>query len=153
MRCTRGAIFDVIVDLRPDSPTFKQHLGVVLTAENRRMLYVPEGFAHGFLTLEDDTEVFYQISEFYEPGVPGASAGTIRPSASTGRRSRSSSPSATGAIPTSIPAARAGDERRPSGATSRRPAAGQDIVRLMAELYPICRSITGDGAPRDARRS
>lgn len=66
-RCTRGSLCDVIVDLRPDSPTYKKHLSVVLTSENRRMLYVPEGFAHGFLTLEDDTEVFYQISEFYRP--------------------------------------------------------------------------------------
>jgi len=67
VRCARGSIFDVIVDLRPASPTFKKHLGVELTADNRRMLYVPEGFAHGFLTLEDETEVFYQISEFYAP--------------------------------------------------------------------------------------
>lgn len=65
VRCTRGSLCDVIVDLRPDSPTYKKHLSVVLTSENRRMLYVPEGFAHGFLTLDDDTEVFYQISEFY----------------------------------------------------------------------------------------
>jgi len=67
VRCTRGSIFDVIVDLRPDSPTFKGHFGVELTAENRRLLYVPEGFAHGLLTLEDATEIFYQISEFYAP--------------------------------------------------------------------------------------
>ena len=67
VRCARGSIFDAIVDLRPASPTFKKHLGVVLTADSRRMLYVPEGFAHGFLTLEDGTEVFYQISEFYAP--------------------------------------------------------------------------------------
>ena len=66
-RCMRGSLCDVIVDLRPDSPTYNKHLSVVLTSENRRMLYVPEGFAHGFLTLEDDTEVFYQISEFYRP--------------------------------------------------------------------------------------
>jgi dTDP-4-dehydrorhamnose 3,5-epimerase len=65
VRCTRGSIYDVIVDLRPDSPSFKQWAAVELTEENRRMLYVPEGFAHGFQTLEDDTEVFYQISEFY----------------------------------------------------------------------------------------
>jgi dTDP-4-dehydrorhamnose 3,5-epimerase len=67
IRCTTGAIFDAIIDLRKDSATFKQHLGVVLTAENRRMLYIPEGFAHGFQTLEDNTEVFYQMSEFYSP--------------------------------------------------------------------------------------
>jgi dTDP-4-dehydrorhamnose 3,5-epimerase len=67
IRCTRGSLCDVIIDLRPDAPTFKKHLKVVLTSESKRMLYVPEGFAHGFLTLEDDTEVFYQISEFYEP--------------------------------------------------------------------------------------
>jgi dTDP-4-dehydrorhamnose 3,5-epimerase len=67
VRCTMGAIHDVIIDLRPTSPAYKQHLAVVLTAENRRMLYVPEGFAHGFQTLADDTEVFYQMSEFYSP--------------------------------------------------------------------------------------
>ncbi|MCB0071431.1 MAG: dTDP-4-dehydrorhamnose 3,5-epimerase [Caldilineaceae bacterium] len=68
VRCTRGAIHDVIIDLRPDSPTFMRHVGVLLTPEERNMLYVPEGFAHGFLTLEDHTEVFYQMSEFYVPG-------------------------------------------------------------------------------------
>jgi dTDP-4-dehydrorhamnose 3,5-epimerase len=65
--CNRGAIYDVIVDLRPDSPTFIEWLAVELHAENRRMLYIPEGFAHGFQTLEDNTEIFYQISEFYAP--------------------------------------------------------------------------------------
>jgi len=67
VRCTRGSLHDVIVDLRPGSPTYAKSLGVLLSAENRRMLYVPEGFAHGFLTLEDATEVFYQISELYAP--------------------------------------------------------------------------------------
>ena len=67
VRCTLGAIFDVIIDLRADSPTCKQWLGEELTAKNRRMLYIPEGFAHGFLTLEDTTEVFYQISTQYVP--------------------------------------------------------------------------------------
>ncbi len=67
VRCTRGAIYDVIVDLRPESPTFKQWVGVELTVENRRMLYIPEGVAHGFQTLADNTEVFYQMSEFYHP--------------------------------------------------------------------------------------
>lgn len=67
IRCIRGAIYDVIIDLRPDSTTFRQWLATELTADNRRMLYVPEGFAHGFQTLEDDTEVFYQMSEFYAP--------------------------------------------------------------------------------------
>jgi dTDP-4-dehydrorhamnose 3,5-epimerase len=67
VRCTMGSIFDVIIDVRPDSPTFKQYFSVVLSAENRTALYVPEGFAHGFQTLEDNSEVFYQISEFYVP--------------------------------------------------------------------------------------
>jgi len=67
VRCTMGAIYDVIIDLRPHSSTFKQWLSIELTADNRRMLYIPEGFAHGFQTLEDDTEVFYQMSEFYHP--------------------------------------------------------------------------------------
>jgi dTDP-4-dehydrorhamnose 3,5-epimerase len=65
VRCTRGSLYDVIIDLRPGSTTFTRHFAVVLTAENRKMLYVPAGFAHGFQTLEDDTEVLYQISEFY----------------------------------------------------------------------------------------
>jgi len=68
VRCTRGAIYDVIVDLRPDSPTFKQWIGVELTADSYRMLYVPEGFAHGFITLEDNTDVTYQVTQFYTPG-------------------------------------------------------------------------------------
>ena len=67
VRCTAGAIYDVIIDLRPWSPTFTQHVGVNLTAQNHRMLYVPQGFAHGFQTLEDHSEVYYQISEFYAP--------------------------------------------------------------------------------------
>ena len=68
VRCTRGAIYDVIVDLRPESPTFRKWIAVELSADNRRMLYVPPGFAHGFQSLVDDTEVFYQISTFYHPG-------------------------------------------------------------------------------------
>jgi dTDP-4-dehydrorhamnose 3,5-epimerase len=67
VRCTRGAIYDVIADIRPASPTLGKHVGLLLTADNRRSLYVPRGFAHGFLTLTDDTEVFYQMSEFYAP--------------------------------------------------------------------------------------
>lgn len=67
VRCTQGAIFDVIVDLRPDSPTFKQWFGEELTAANHLMLYVPAGFAHGYQTLEDNSEMFYQVSEFYVP--------------------------------------------------------------------------------------
>lgn len=66
-RCTMGAIYDVIIDLRHDSSTFKQWFAVELTAQNRRALYIPEGLAHGFQTLEDNTEVFYQMSEFYHP--------------------------------------------------------------------------------------
>ena len=67
MRCTRGAIHDVLLDLRPDSPTFKQHVGVDLSAESGAALYVPVGIAHGFQTLADATEVFYQMSESYDP--------------------------------------------------------------------------------------
>jgi len=67
IRCTRGSIYDAIIDLRRESPTFKKHIAVVLSAENGKMLYVPEGFAHGFQTLEDNSEVFYQISQFYAP--------------------------------------------------------------------------------------
>ncbi|MEL7354097.1 MAG: dTDP-4-dehydrorhamnose 3,5-epimerase [Cyanobacteria bacterium J06560_5] len=67
IRCTRGAIFDVIVDLREDSPTYLAHVGVELSAENWRSLYVPDMFAHGYQTLTDNTEVLYQVSEFYTP--------------------------------------------------------------------------------------
>jgi dTDP-4-dehydrorhamnose 3,5-epimerase len=66
VRCTQGAIYDVILDLRPQSSTFREWVAVVLTAEERNMIYVPKGCAHGFLTLKDETEVFYQISEFYD---------------------------------------------------------------------------------------
>ncbi len=68
VRCTQGEIYDVIIDLRVDSPTFRKWEAVVLSSENRKMLYIPEGFAHGFQTLEDFTEVFYQISCPYVPG-------------------------------------------------------------------------------------
>src|SRR5829696_3793740 len=68
VRCTNGAVYDAIVDLRPDSPTYLQHIGVELTASNRRALYVPEMLAHRYLPLTDDAEVFYQVSEFYAPG-------------------------------------------------------------------------------------
>jgi dTDP-4-dehydrorhamnose 3,5-epimerase len=67
VRCTAGGLYDVIVDLRPDSPTYLQHVGVELTARNRRALYIPQMFAHGFQALQDATEVFYQMSEFYVP--------------------------------------------------------------------------------------
>jgi len=63
--CTRGAIFDVIIDLRRDSPTFKDHFAVQLDERNGKMLYIPAGFAHGFQTLENDTEVFYRMSQVY----------------------------------------------------------------------------------------
>jgi len=65
VRCTRGAIYDVVLDLRPQSLTFRNSIAVRLTAENRTMLYIPKGCAHGFLTLEPETEVFYQMSEVY----------------------------------------------------------------------------------------
>lgn len=71
IRCTRGSIFDAIVDLRPGSRTFKRWIGVELTAENRRALYVPEGFAHGYQTLEPDTETYYLVSEYYTPEAEG----------------------------------------------------------------------------------
>ncbi|HEY9812669.1 MAG TPA: dTDP-4-dehydrorhamnose 3,5-epimerase, partial [Candidatus Sericytochromatia bacterium] len=67
IRCTRGAIYQVVIDIRPDSLTFKQWVAVELTTENRKMLYVPKGMASGFQTLMDNTEVFYQMAEFYHP--------------------------------------------------------------------------------------
>jgi dTDP-4-dehydrorhamnose 3,5-epimerase len=66
VRCTSGAIWDVAVDLRTDSPTFMRHVGIELTARNHRQLFIPAGCAHGFITLEDDSEVFYQMSAAYE---------------------------------------------------------------------------------------
>ena len=67
VRCTMGSIYDVIIDLRPDSPTYKQWVGVELTATNYKMIYLPEGFAHGYQTLTDHSETFYQTSQFYSP--------------------------------------------------------------------------------------
>jgi dTDP-4-dehydrorhamnose 3,5-epimerase len=71
VRCTRGAILDIIVDLRPESPTYLDHVAVELTADNHRALYVPERFAHGYQVLEDVTETSYQVGEFYTPGSEG----------------------------------------------------------------------------------
>jgi dTDP-4-dehydrorhamnose 3,5-epimerase len=71
VRCTRGAILDIIVDLRPESPTYLQHVAVELSADNHRALYVPERFAHGYQVLEDSTETSYQVGEFYTPNVEG----------------------------------------------------------------------------------
>src|SRR5262249_12477442 len=71
VRATRGAILDIIVDLRPESPTFLEHVAVELSAENERALYVPERFAHGYQVLEDETETSYQVGEFYAPECEG----------------------------------------------------------------------------------
>jgi dTDP-4-dehydrorhamnose 3,5-epimerase len=71
VRCTRGAILDIIVDLRPESPTYLGHVAVELTADNHRALYVPERFAHGYQVLENGTETSYQVGEFYAPGSEG----------------------------------------------------------------------------------
>lgn len=71
VRCTMGAIYDVIVDIRPGSPTYLRWIGVELSAQNHRMLYIPEGFAHGFQTLTDDVEVTYQVTAFYTPSAEG----------------------------------------------------------------------------------
>ena len=67
VRCTAGAIYDVAIDLRPDSVTFKEWVAIELTAENHLMFFIPEGFAHGFQTLSDDSEIFYQMSGIYHP--------------------------------------------------------------------------------------
>jgi dTDP-4-dehydrorhamnose 3,5-epimerase len=67
IRCTRGAVFDVIVDLRPDSPTYKQWLGMTLSMDDYRVLYMPKDFAHGFQALEDNSEIMYLVSEAYAP--------------------------------------------------------------------------------------
>ncbi|MBD2359712.1 dTDP-4-dehydrorhamnose 3,5-epimerase [Anabaena sp. UHCC 0399] len=68
IRCIKGAIYDVIIDMRPESPTFLSHIGVELTSDNHRALYVPEMFAHGYQALTDDAEIVYQVGEFYTPG-------------------------------------------------------------------------------------
>jgi dTDP-4-dehydrorhamnose 3,5-epimerase len=68
IRCTRGRIYDVIIDLRPDSPTFMKWVGNELSADNYKMVYVPGNFAHGFVALEDQSEVYYPVTEFYTPG-------------------------------------------------------------------------------------
>jgi dTDP-4-dehydrorhamnose 3,5-epimerase len=67
VRCIRGSLYDVIVDLRPDSPTFLKWFGAELSAENRTMMFVPKGFGHAFITLEENTEAFYMVTEFYAP--------------------------------------------------------------------------------------
>jgi len=71
VRCVRGGIFDVLVDLRPDSPTFLRHVGVELTSVNRLALYIPPGFAHGFQTLEAGSQVWYQMTDRYQPELAG----------------------------------------------------------------------------------
>lgn len=71
VRCTRGAVLDIIVDLRPESPTYLEHISVELTADNHRAIYIPERFAHGYQALEDETETSYQVGEFYTPGAEG----------------------------------------------------------------------------------
>jgi dTDP-4-dehydrorhamnose 3,5-epimerase len=71
VRCTRGGILDIIVDLRPESPTYLRHIAVELTVDNQRALYVPERFAHGYQALEDNTDTSYQVGEFYTPSAEG----------------------------------------------------------------------------------
>jgi dTDP-4-dehydrorhamnose 3,5-epimerase len=71
VRCVRGAVLDIIVDLRPESPTYLRHAAVELSARNQRGIYIPERFAHGYQTLEDDTDTIYMVGEFYTPGVEG----------------------------------------------------------------------------------
>ena len=68
VRCTQGALYDVVLDLRRNSPSYRQWVSIELTAENRRTVYIPEGLAHGFQTLVDNTEVFYQMGEYFHPG-------------------------------------------------------------------------------------
>jgi dTDP-4-dehydrorhamnose 3,5-epimerase len=71
VRCVRGAVLDIIVDLRPESPTYLRHVAVELSARNQRGIYIPERFAHGYQTLEDETDTIYLVGEFYTPGVEG----------------------------------------------------------------------------------
>ena len=85
VRCTRGAILDIIVDLRPESETYLQHVAVELNEDNQRALYVPERFAHGYQALRDNTDTSYQVGEFYTPRPRGVCCTTTRVSASNGR--------------------------------------------------------------------
>ncbi len=140
VRCVRGAIHDVIVDLRADSPTYRQWFGVELNADNGRALFVPEGFAHGFLTLADDTDVDYQMGAFY---APDAARGVRWDDPAFGvewpRQPVVISPRDADAIPTSIRRCSMSDDR------PRQQAVADEMMALVKELYPICRSITGDG--------
>jgi dTDP-4-dehydrorhamnose 3,5-epimerase len=150
VRCSRGAIHDVIIDLRPGSPTFGRHVGFVLSDTNRRMLYVPEGFAHGFQTLEDVSEVTYQMSREYSAdharGVrfddPAFAIEWPLPVTVVSDRDRSYPDLADVGI--EAPAAGA----VPSAAGG----VGAEIHALVEDLFPICRSITGDGVRETLRR-
>ena len=134
MRCTRGAIHDVAVDLRPASPSYLRWVGVELSADNGRALYVPEGCAHGFQSLVDATEVLYQISTPYVPESRAACAGTTRPSVSSGRRhprKGARCPRATPSTPTSLREPHAGHRcdrvHRPAGRCRALRGAGHEV--------------------------
>ena len=146
VRCTMGSIYDVIIDLRPMSLTFKQHISVNLTAENRKTLYVPEGFAHGFQTFEDNSEVFYQISAYYAPEYARGVRWNDPDLASSGHTSSQSSLKGIAIMPTS----QAEGEARTLKIEDlkmnlRMDEVGLEMYRFISELYPICRSITGNG--------
>ena len=100
VRVIRGAAFDVAVDLRRSSSSYGRHVSVVLSAEAWNQVLVPIGFAHGLMTLEDDTEILYKVSDYYLPNYDKACCGTIRPSVSSGRsrRQRPCSPKEIGGI-------------------------------------------------------
>lgn len=85
VRVTKGEVFDVAVDCRPGSPAYGKWTGVALSAENKKMLYIPEGFAHGFLVLSDEAEFTYKCTDYYTPGDEGGIPGTTLTSASSGR--------------------------------------------------------------------
>jgi dTDP-4-dehydrorhamnose 3,5-epimerase len=143
IRCTRGSIYDVIVDLRPGSPTFGVAVALVLSAQNRRMAYVPEAMAHGFLTLENDTEVFYQMSRPYSP--------------QDARGVRWDDPQLGIAWPTAVQVISDRDRDLPSLADVSswdsyrpvrgeiEPGIGEALHAFVAELFPIGTSLTGQG--------
>ena len=148
VRCTAGAILDVAVDLRPEAPTYLRYFTIELTARNRTALYIPEGFAHGYQTLEDDTEVAYWMSQLYAPDMPPAFAGTTPPLVSNGRWKLPKSRNAIVIYPlwrTTLPMFDA-LEREPDAGL------GADMCAFVSQLYPICRSITGDGVRQTLRR-
>ena len=157
IRCTKGRLYDVIIDLRPDSPSFGKYVGMDLAADDHAMLYVPKGCAHGFLTLDDDTEVYYQISEYYAPdcarGVryDDPAFGVDWPAPIVVIKDRDAAYpdyDAPAALP--APCERGAvvseeDDEQGSVVSEEDDERGAAMHELARRLFPLCRSLTGDG--------